>query len=85
MAAASRAVVRVEASRTAASTSTVRAAAWPDGGLPGGGYEGEDGRPTPPWLDDDDQGEDDEEGDDDQQGNRDPAQEEQGQDQGDDA
>lgn len=58
---------------------------WPDGGLPGGGYEGEDGRPTPPWLDDDDQGEDDEEGDDDQQGNRDPAQEEQGQDQGDDA
>jgi len=46
----------------------------PGGGMPGGGHEGgEDGRPTPPWTDDD------------QQGDRDSPQEEQGQDQGDDA
>ena len=51
----------------------------PGGRIPDGGYEGEDGRPTPPWMDDDDQGEDDE------QDNRDPGQEEQGQDKGDDA
>jgi hypothetical protein len=29
----------------------------PGGGMPGGGYEGEDSRPTPPWMDDDEQGE----------------------------
>jgi hypothetical protein len=40
--------------------------------MPGGGYEGEDGRPTPPWMDDD------------QQGDRDQRPDEQGQDQGDD-
>jgi hypothetical protein len=57
----------------------------PGGGLPGEGHEGEDGRPTPPWMDDDDQGEDDRQGDDDEQSDRDPPQEEQGQDQGDDA